>query len=332
MKLEQEREIAIAAVVKACLLCEAVRAEIDPANTVIKGDQSPVTVADFGAQAVISHALRTAFPGDPLVAEEEASDLSAPERAALRAKITGHVRRILPEMSEAEIVAAIAAGDYAGGAIGHFWTLDPVDGTKGFLRGGQYAIALALIENGQVVLGVLGCPNLPNSPADPTGAKGCLFVAVRGQGTHKRDLAGGTEQRIHVDAIADPAQAAFCESVEASHSDHDETAEIAAHLGVTAPPVRMDSQCKYAAVARGDASIYLRLPTRADYQEKIWDHAAGALLMTEAGGTVTDARGQKLDFALGRTLRSNRGIVATNGELHAQVLAAVMQVTGGGMQ
>jgi 3'(2'), 5'-bisphosphate nucleotidase len=90
----------------------------------------------------------------------------------------------------------------------------------------------------------------------------------------------------------------------------------------------MDSQCKYAAVARGDASVYLRLPTRSDYEEKIWDHAAGWIMVNEAGGEVTDVRGEPLDFSLGRTLRRNKGVVATNGRVHAQVVAAVREVLG----
>ena len=65
------------------------------------------------------------------------------------------------------------------------WTVDPIDGTKGFLRGGQYAVCLSLIVNSQVELGVIGCPNLPIHPTDPDGEKGCIFVAVRGQGAHQ---------------------------------------------------------------------------------------------------------------------------------------------------
>jgi 3'(2'), 5'-bisphosphate nucleotidase len=325
MDLQRELEVAIAAVTTACRLCEAVRAEIDPTGVVTKGDRSPVTVADFGAQAVVSRELRAAFPHVPLVAEEDTGDLLAPERAELRARITGYVGRVLPGQTDAETLAAIAAGGYAGGATGRFWTLDPIDGTKGFLRGGQYAVALALIEAGQVILGVLGCPNLPRSAAPDMG-RGCLFTAVRGEGARQRELAGAAETLIRVDTIDDPTQAAFCESVEASHSSHGEAAQIAARLGVSAPPVRMDSQCKYGVVARGDASIYLRLPTRADYEEKIWDHAAGMLVIEEAGGRVTDARGQSLDFSRGRTLAVNSGIVATNGRLHDRVLAAVSAV------
>jgi 3'(2'), 5'-bisphosphate nucleotidase len=87
----------------------------------------------------------------------------------------------------------------------------------------------------------------------------------------------------------------------------------------------MDSQCKYAAVAGGDASIYLRLPTRADYEEKIWDHAAGYLIIREAGGQVSDIHGEPLDFSQGRTLSRNKGVVATNGKLHTPVIAAIQQ-------
>ena len=131
-----------------------------------------------------------------------------------------------------------------------------------------------------------------------------------------------------VSDVDDPRCAAFCESVESGHSSHGDSARIAALLGVQAPPYRIDSQCKYAAVSRGDASIYLRLPTRADYQEKIWDHGAGSIVVEEAGGTVTDVTGTPLDFSLGRTLANNRGIIATNGRFHDEVVSAVQSVIG----
>jgi 3'(2'), 5'-bisphosphate nucleotidase len=211
-------------------------------------------------------------------------------------------------------------GGHAGGS-GRFWTLDPIDGTKGFLRAEQYAVALALIDGGAVRLGVLGCPNLPGS-----GEQGCIAIAADGQGATLRGLTNATERPIRVSSIVDPAGAAFCESVEAAHSSHGDAARITAQLGITRPPLRMDSQCKYVAVARGDAEIYLRLPTRADYEEKIWDHAAGELLVREAGGMVSDVLGRPLDFSRGRTLQRNRGAIATNGALHAAVVSATRPV------
>lgn len=80
------------------------------------------------------------------------------------------------------MLALIDAGNSAGGAKGRIWALDPIDGTKGFLRGGQYAVCLGLMVDGEVVVGVLGCPNLPVDVKQPEGAKGVLFSAVKGEG------------------------------------------------------------------------------------------------------------------------------------------------------
>ena len=129
--------------------------------------------------------------------------------------------------------------------------------------------------------------------------------------------------------VTETAGARFCESVESAHSDQSESARIAAELGITGEPFRIDSQCKYAAVARGDASIYLRMPTRADYREKIWDHAAGMIVVEEAGGSVTDVFGRPLDFRHGRQLEENRGIIATCGPIHEPVVAAVRKIREG---
>ncbi len=87
----------------------------------------------------------------------------------------------------------------------------------------------------------------------------------------------------------------------------------------------MDSQAKCAVLAAGHAEIMLRLlsPDRPDYREKIWDQAAGSIIIEEAGGRVTDMDGKPLDFHTGRRLENNRGIVATNGLLHDKVLAAL---------
>lgn len=114
----------------------------------------------------------------------------------------------------------------------------------------------------------------------------------------------------------------FCESVVAAHAAHSVQGRIADRLGITADPYRIDSQCKYAVVARGEASIYLRLPRDTSYREKVWDHAAGALIVEEAGGRVTDLNGSPLDFSNGRLLGNHRGIVCTNRAIHDQVLDA----------
>lgn len=323
-----EREVAIQAVIKACHLCRTVQKNLVSDESVAKKDKSPVTVADFGAQAVVSHALAGAFPDVPLVGEEDAAQLREEENAEVLKKVIANVQQIQPELTQNQILAAIDRGTYGGGPTGRHWTLDPIDGTKGFLRNDQYAVALALIENGQVVLGVLGCPSLPVDGRNFDGPRGCLFIAEKGCGATMRvlDDPNSSDQPIHVTSVTDPSQASFCESVESAHSSQSDSAQVAEILKISVPPYRIDSQCKYAAVGRGDASIYLRLPTKKGYEEKIWDHAAGSIVITEAGGRVTDVRGQNLDFSIGRTLRDNLGVIVTNGRLHDQVVNAVMQV------
>ncbi|MGB7415640.1 MAG: inositol monophosphatase family protein, partial [Thermosynechococcaceae cyanobacterium] len=83
----------------------------------------------------------------------------------------------------------------------------------------------------------------------------------------------------------------------------------------------------YGAVASGSAALYLRLPSpkSPDYREKIWDHAAGTIVVEEAGGRVTDMHGKPLDFSQGAKLVDNRGVIVSNGLIHDQVLAALQQ-------
>ncbi len=319
-----ELAIALEAVRAASRVCRAVQARLVTAETLQKRDKSPVTVADFASQAIVCQQLAAALPADPVVGEEDAEDLRSGDAASLREAVAREVAAQLGRDLDEETVLGWIDRGGAGARGPRYWTLDPIDGTKGFLRGQQYAVALALIEEGEVALGVLGCPNL----GAPEG-RGLLFSAVRGEGAHEHALEGdGPGCRIHVAAIQHASEARFCESVESAHSDQDESARIAARLGITREPYRIDSQCKYAAVARGDASIYLRMPTRADYREKIWDHAAGKIVVEEAGGRVTDVLGRPLDFSKGRTLGDNRGIVATAGAIHDEVIAAVRAVRG----
>jgi 3'(2'), 5'-bisphosphate nucleotidase len=321
MPYETERVVAIEAVLKAVRLCQAIQQNLGQGDILAKSNKSPVTIADFGAQALIIHHLRQHFPADPLVGEEDASALRHPDQEALKAKVVRQVQAIEPVLTESAILNAIDVGARPCDFTKRYWTLDPIDGTKGFLRGDQYAVALALIEQGQPVLGVLGCPNLPLDIHRPERGQGCLFVAVAGQGAFMRTLAEPSETRIHVDAITDPQQAVLCESVEADHASHDDHARIAAALGITASPYRLDSQCKYASVARGDASFYMLITT--NYQSWIWDHAAGVVIVQEAGGVVTDTRGATLDFSHGRKLSRNFGVLASNGTLHQVMLDAI---------
>jgi 3'(2'), 5'-bisphosphate nucleotidase len=348
---QTEREHALEAVVRAARLCRQVQSEMVRPLASQKADRSPVTVADYGSQAIVCRSLAAAFPGDPVVAEETAEALRHPDQGEMLGHVTRYVRKVLSGAAPADICDWIDRGQAAPAA--RFWTLDPIDGTKGFLRGDQYAIALALIVGGRLQVGALACPNLtpdpfqrwpddalPQSPPSD-GGEGCslprsygggqggggvVFVAVRGQGAAMLPLDGDGQPRpIHVGSLADPAGARFTESFEPAHADQAAHQALARALGITRPALRMDSQAKYGVVARGEAALYLRLPSpqTPDYRENIWDHAAGVLLVEEAGGRVTDALGADLDFGMGRKLFKNRGIIASNRQLHEAILNAL---------
>jgi 3'(2'), 5'-bisphosphate nucleotidase len=210
------------------------------------------------------------------------------------------------------------------------WTLDPVDGTKGFLRRDQYAVAFALIVDGRVVLGALGCPELESAARPVSGGAGSLVVAARGQGTWVQSLSqpDGSWSQLHVSSVSDASQARLLRSVEKSHTDTGGIADLVRHLGIKADPVPMDSQAKYAVLAAGGGEALLRLlsPSRPDYREKIWDQAAGSIIVEEAGGRVSDLDGKALDFTQGRSLDANRGVLATNGRLHDDLLAGLKSI------
>ncbi len=326
---EKEKKIAIEAVTKAADLCVRVRENMVNPDALEKGDKSPVTVADFGAQALICETLLHYFPEDTIVGEEESVDLQKPANAPTLAEISDYVQDFHPDANPDSICQWIDAG--ASNVADRYWTVDPIDGTLGFLRNAQYAIALALVEHGEVKVGTLACPVLPLDLDDPESQKGVIFVAVRGQGAEMAPLHSNKFQPIHVASAAERHRLRFVESVEASHGNQPLQEAIARSVGITRPSVRVDSQVKYGVLARGDAVLYLRLPSpkTPNYCENIWDHAAGALIVEEAGGRVTDMYGNALDFSSDYKMCRNHGVIVSNGTLHQAVLDAIAHVEAG---
>jgi 3'(2'), 5'-bisphosphate nucleotidase len=279
---------AVQVAVQASALCEKIRKDLAKQESILKKDRSPVTIADYGSQAIICKMIRERFPDDTIVAEEDSKELRRPHHSNILEQVTRYVCAFFPTASLKEVCSWI---DFSSDSITErFWTLDPIDGTKGFLRGDQYAIALALIENGMVILGVLACPNLYLDVTQPSGEKGCLFIAIRDKGSFKMDIHGKGKRAISVSKVTNPSEAIITESVEPNHADHLTHQRLAEKLNVSKPSLKMDSQAKYGILARGEASLYLRVPSTAEpgYKENIWDHAAGAVIAEEAGGKVTD--------------------------------------------
>ncbi|XP_052203727.1 PAP-specific phosphatase HAL2-like [Diospyros lotus] len=368
-KYSKELEVAVRAVHMACLLCQTVQDSLvsgSHGHLQSKDDNSPVTVADWSVQATVSWILSETFRNQnvSIVAEEDVEALSKADSAGLQETIVKTVNQCLAEaprfglqgpvmaLGTSEVLEAIRRCNSTGGPIGRFWVLDPIDGTLGFVRGDQYAVALALIEDGEVVLGVLGCPNYPMKkewlsyhyryhklisklapPSSKTWDKGCVIYAKEGGGkawmqpllpADKKFVWPNHARQIQVSTIDNPALATFCEPVEKANSSHSFTAGLAHSVGLRNQPLRVYSMVKYAAIARGHAEVFMKF-ARSGYKEKIWDHAAGVLIIQEAGGVVTDAGGRLLDFSKGIYLEGlDRGVIACSGaKLHEKIIRAV---------
>lgn len=323
---------------RACAICRLVQREMLGAGSssggaITKGDKSPVTIADFASQAIVAHTLRETRGARPVMLAEEGSDyLRDPANGAHLRAALGALRTQWPDATEASMLDAIDIGAADAPSDGRFWTLDPIDGTKGFLRGEQYAVCLAFIEAGRPVIAALGCPNLAadfTRPFDSPDAHGELFLAIEGAGVTRvaADDPRATPARLSRPAMPHARRIRACQSVDGSHSDQSAAAAVlGAACAPDAPgePARLDSQCKYAVVARGQADAYLRLPTPGKtYVERIWDHAAGALIASEMGCTVTDVAGVPLDFSHGRGLERNRGVVCADPGAHPRLIRAI---------
>ena len=290
----------------------------------MKDDRSPVTVADLAVQVAVTAALRAAdVPhSDRLVGEEGADSLDGggaimvdqllelSSEALTAADLADAAPRNEADLRELLDAAGL---DPQAERRTTFWSLDPIDGTKGFLRGQQFAIALGLVHGDAPVVGLLGCPHLPLGSVEDYGtadAVGSIYVGVVGEGA----LAGPATARgrdelhpIEVSTSPPDDRVRVCLSYEKAHGDQDRTSAALEATGVRTTPIHIDSQCKYAMVASGRADLYLRL-AREGYREKSWDHAGGCAVVRAAGGIVESATGRPLRVE-GRWVDAPGGIV-----------------------
>jgi 3'(2'), 5'-bisphosphate nucleotidase len=288
-----------------------------------KHDKSPVTAADLAVQAVVASASERAFPEVPLVAEEDASPLTGDEGRALAEQTLTFARTLRPALTHTDLIRLLNRG--AGSCTSRFWTLDPIDGTEGFLRNGHYVVSLALVEDYRPAIAMLGCPTL-DAEERHGDHRGLVMVARRGGGTWISPMGATDFESVSVSEVCSLRDARMLRSVAESHIDVDRTRKVIEAAGIERSPALMDSQAKHVAIAAGRADLLVRIPARADYREHIWDHAAGALAIEEAGGHLTDLDGRPLDFHTGRRLERNRGIVAANRHLHPLLLDVLQKV------
>ena len=296
-------EAALAAVAAACQVARAVADATTGVSAQTKADQSPVTIADFAVQAVIVHALRERGDTTPIVGEEDDSLRRRPHLARRGGR--GRARG-WPDADADGVIAAIAEGHHRGD-VGPYWALDPIDGTKGFLRREQYALCLAYVDGSEPTVGVLGCPNLPRdrgAKLDNRTDAGAIYLAGPSGPAFEVGLDGLDVRPLVVD---DPSahisrigvrkasdDIVITHSVDTVHTRLNRVQAVLDTMGRQFHAIPCDSQAKYTLVARGQAHAYVRIPTNPERVETVWDHAAGAVIATRAGMIVSDLRGAPL--------------------------------------
>lgn len=384
-KINKDLELACLTVQRASKLTKLVLASVDK-GAQDKKDNSPVTIADFAAQALIISAIHHVFPDDGFVGEETSTALR--ENPELLKRVWGlvssfsseHLRKgegvsekdlnILstPSTPEEMLDLIDLGGKGQGGSKGRIWVLDPVDGTATFIQGQQYVVCLALLEDGQQRLGVLGCPNLPVGASqvhedivDKEG-DGQMVFAIAGHGAFTRPMdfssipptsssssAGGPllKPAVPLPKIAGsslkPSDVRFVDCEASGSTDPQKHALVASKLGASWPAAVniWSSQMRYIAVAVGagasqereeegkGGNTLIKIPRNESYRSCVWDHAGGMLIAQEVGCVVTDVHGRTVNCGLGRTLADSVGLVVAPASIHSEVLRAVKEVVNG---
>lgn len=218
-----------------------------------KDDDSPLTAADLAAHRCIVEGLERLSPDIPVLSEESAQDVPA------------LLRRQWPRM----------------------WLVDPLDGTREFVkRNGEFTVNIALIDEGEPVLGVVQAP-----------VTGALWHGQRGRGAFRREGDRDVPVRTRT-----PATAPLRVAASRSHRDA-RTEAVLARMGEV-EAIGVGSSLKFCRLAEGTMDVYPRFGPTSE-----WDTAAGQCVLEAAGGAVLDPRG--------RPLRYNQRDTILNGDFMA---------------
>ncbi len=286
-----------------------VRSEQKEDDNWAKEDKTPVTIADLASQVILLTFIGETYPDDYVFAEE--SDDSLSDSVQIE-----RVREIVEQttnhsFSTGEIYERL---NYRGNPDSNAkWYVDPLDGTKGFVKGLLYAVAIGRTVDNVLDRTWLAVPG--KEGILPVVDK--LYWAVKGQGAKMCPL-------LEPDNITDMPHPAV------NMDDELQVVGSRAHGGASLPkPIEeagiraknypVDSQAKYAAIAMGIGHIYPRNPSPSYGKFYMWDHVPGVLIVEETGGVVTDMNGKPLDWSTGERLMNNEGILAAaSKEMHAK--------------
>ncbi|KAI5362813.1 Putative inositol monophosphatase [Septoria linicola] len=348
-QLQAELDVACAAVQHCAVLTKRLQREtLSQDSQIAKSDFSPVTVGDFASQALLTSAVHAVFPSDNFLAEESADDLRQNEALLdkvwelsedCKSAFEANTPSLATPASKDKLLECLDwGGKRERSDEGRTWVFDPIDGTATFLKGQQYAINCAFLVDGREEIGIIGCPNvvldsstISEEVIDKDGL-GLMIYAVRGEGTFVRpmqangQLAAATKLERHGESVSlDQLIWSDCSTYTSTILELHK--QIAAKLNTPWPGVNLfSSLMKYASLGLGRSHIVVRIFRFTSWRSNMWDHAGGVLIYEEAGGKVTDLEGKPIDFATGRKMAANYGLVCAPTSVHADILQLAQQV------
>jgi 3'(2'), 5'-bisphosphate nucleotidase len=269
--------------------------------TTISGATSSELETALGAARTAALAAGTLLGAEagrrhPAEAKADGSPVTALDLEADRI-----IQSLLRQAFPADVIVSEESADASAAELNRFWLIDPLDGTRDFAAGSpEFAVHIALVISGRPVVAVVQQP-----------ATGALFEAVEGAGAVRSD--GGVRRRLQVSGTADLAR--FRVGV-SRRSPGSRLTRLLAESPLGEHAVPQGASLKLTAVAAGELDATLCLHDR----EKAWDSCAPGLIITEAGGRISDVDGRPLSYG-GADPVHHRGIVTSNGRCHEALCA-----------
>ena len=272
-------------------------------SSFIKKDESPVTLADFASQIFIISRIKENFPKDQVIAEEEASVfLNSNVLDILKKCYTALDYKIKDNLMDTLI--------YRGPASRRQWTVDPIDGTKGYQKNLAYAIGIGFMVDFKPTICAIGAPNYRNRDLS-------IFSAQKNHGA-RISFGNHAFTKVNVSNNQKIKTFRFCHSL---HYDEPWVLKFANLLGIT-NFVRIDSMAKLCMVAEGSADLYIKpMDMKRSFT---WDFLPGDLLVKEAGGMITDLRGNDIKYNNEQCLVNTPGLIASNGQKHEELISTLL--------
>ncbi|MFX0149082.1 MAG: inositol monophosphatase family protein [Candidatus Hodarchaeota archaeon] len=270
-----------------------------------KDDNTPVTLADYASQLFIINELKEKFPKDQIIAEEKFNTY-------LNKNTQDAIRKCYESLGLDFIEDVKEILNYRGSLSSRQWTIDPIDGTKGFQENLTYAVGIGFMLKSELCAAVIGVPSYSKSGK-------AIFIAEKDQGT-KASYGNGNFVSVCVSKEENIESARMCRSL---HYDKPWVDDFA-YLAKIKRFFQIDSMAKFCMVADGTADLYIKpLDKNRSYS---WDFLPGTLIVEEAGGIVSDLKGKNVIFKNEKCLANNPGLIASNGILHEEILILLKEI------